>query len=517
MTCNNNKILMKLQKYTKAELISKLNKTNRKEGTPNLTIKNYFLQIWNLILTFKSILLKITLVGLLLKFIQKYRIIRVMWSILTGIVMTIFGISTIDSFGFSSFIDEIKTITYNIVNYFSNTSFYNYLRELYGFNTPGTNPNNNNESLKNVSDVDNPNLKGGKEVIKTKTIEKIENQKSESLRDKYNKSSIAEWLKPKADEVYKSDPNILHPQRDAYEAIKNSESWYNWKYILIGAGIITISCLSYVYFDEIREVGTAFMDWIFSWRSRGGGAPTSGATNSETNNHNNSSTSNTMNTGTIDPTNLPLPNSPNTPDIELIDETRKRLFHSPSLDELNEKAKDSFNTESWSPSNSTSSSSSNETIKPSSKIKLDSIPPITPLTDSPTSNIEIVKVESPFPLENSTLDLKTKSNEKIGKFITNFDVNDKFLLNLDLNWKKFINSDILKKIEYIETHAIKSDIQEITIAEQLFNEILSSQIKFYEEITQNMDKLNTEELKIKMEIHEYINKWVDNTKRRLDD
>jgi hypothetical protein len=32
-----------------------------------------------------------------------------------------------------------------------------------------------------------------------------------------------------------------------------------------------------------------------------------------------------------------------------------------------------------------------------------------------------------------------------------------------------------------------------------------------------MDKLNTEELKIKMEIHEYINKWVDNTKRRLDD
>jgi hypothetical protein len=36
---------MKLQKYTKAELISKLNKTNRKEGTPNLTIKNYFLQI----------------------------------------------------------------------------------------------------------------------------------------------------------------------------------------------------------------------------------------------------------------------------------------------------------------------------------------------------------------------------------------------------------------------------------------------------------------------------------------
>jgi hypothetical protein len=97
--------------------------------------------------------------------------------------MTIFGISTIDSFGITPFIDEIKSITYNIVNYFSNTSFYNYLRELYGIKTPGINPENNYEPVKNVDN---------KEIIKTKIIEKIEDQKPDSLRDRYNKSSIAD-------------------------------------------------------------------------------------------------------------------------------------------------------------------------------------------------------------------------------------------------------------------------------------------------------------------------------------
>jgi hypothetical protein len=97
--------------------------------------------------------------------------------------MTIFGISTIDNFGFTPFMDEIKSITYNIVNYLSNTSFYNYLRELYGFNTPRIDPNDNYESIKNVDN---------KEIIKTKINEKIETQKSDSLRDRYNKSSIAD-------------------------------------------------------------------------------------------------------------------------------------------------------------------------------------------------------------------------------------------------------------------------------------------------------------------------------------
>jgi hypothetical protein len=98
--------------------------------------------------------------------------------------MTIFGISTIDNFGFNfmtHFIDEIKSITYNIASYFSNTSFYNYLRELYGYKTPEINPNDY-ESIKNVD----------KEVIKPKTIEKIEDPKSDSLRDRYNRSRLAE-------------------------------------------------------------------------------------------------------------------------------------------------------------------------------------------------------------------------------------------------------------------------------------------------------------------------------------
>ena len=179
-----------------------------------------------------------------------------MWSTLTGIVMTIFGISTIDNFGFTPFIDEIKSITYNIVNYFQILHFYHYLRELYGFNTPGINPEDNYEPIKNVDN---------KEIIK-KTKKEIETQKSDSLRDRYNNSSIADWLNPKANENYRYPPDatIVHPEKDV------TESWYNWKYILISAGVITIGCLGYVYFDEIKNSGVAFMDWIFSRRPGGG-------------------------------------------------------------------------------------------------------------------------------------------------------------------------------------------------------------------------------------------------------
>ena len=69
---------MNLNKFTKAELISKL-KNNKKEGNPNLIInqiKSYFNQLLDLILTFKNLLIKLTLIGLLIKIFKKYRIFR---------------------------------------------------------------------------------------------------------------------------------------------------------------------------------------------------------------------------------------------------------------------------------------------------------------------------------------------------------------------------------------------------------------------------------------------------------
>ena len=114
---------MNFNKFTKAELISKLNKNYKNEGNPNLiiSIKSYFSQIWNLIITFKSILFKITLFALIIKLIQKHKLIRLVWRIVTGAVMAIFGISTIENFGteilthfFCSFWKFLKMSTQNI-------------------------------------------------------------------------------------------------------------------------------------------------------------------------------------------------------------------------------------------------------------------------------------------------------------------------------------------------------------------------------------------------------------------
>jgi hypothetical protein len=48
--------------------------------------------------------------------------------------MSIFGISLLDNFGFdfiTNFITEIKIITYNILDYLSNTQFYKYINKLF--------------------------------------------------------------------------------------------------------------------------------------------------------------------------------------------------------------------------------------------------------------------------------------------------------------------------------------------------------------------------------------------------
>jgi hypothetical protein len=48
--------------------------------------------------------------------------------------MSIFGISILDNFGFEfmkNFLNEIRFITINIIDYFSNTQFYHFLNNLF--------------------------------------------------------------------------------------------------------------------------------------------------------------------------------------------------------------------------------------------------------------------------------------------------------------------------------------------------------------------------------------------------
>jgi hypothetical protein len=69
-----------LQKYNKSELINKLKDLNSKNTNSQKSfsgsINNYFYEIINLFITFKNLLLKLTLVSLIIGIFRKFKIFR---------------------------------------------------------------------------------------------------------------------------------------------------------------------------------------------------------------------------------------------------------------------------------------------------------------------------------------------------------------------------------------------------------------------------------------------------------
>lgn len=310
------------QKFTKSELISKLKWTESKvdsnKNSISNQIKSYFTQILNLLYVFKDILIKLTLVSFFIQILKRYRIFRRLWIMLNTIVMTIFGLSIIDNFGFefiSNILLEFKFITSNIVDYLTNTKFYSYLRNLF--------------SKKEIISSENKFPSSGSNV-ETNSIETTRNEKT--VTENQGNSRISDWLK--------NDRN----QEEISEDIPTSNIK---KYIICGTVIIVVSCLSWYYWAELKKGGDSLVEWIWSnWpkSSNNGESDTDSST---------TPTKINPTTGSVDTSRS------NSPDIILDD----RKFTSPSLEELNDKV-----TESWSerPTSPTSSTSSTETIKASS-------------------------------------------------------------------------------------------------------------------------------------------------------
>lgn len=178
---------MNLNKYTKAELISRINKykNDRIEGKSIfIKFKCYISQIWELILTLKGLIVKLTFITFIIKFFTKYALLSKIWRILNSIILAIFGISLIDNFGFdfiSNLIIEFKIISWNIIDYLSNTHFYIYLKELFS---------KKEEIQSNENKVTNQSRRYESE-IKSKT-----NENSENIGSSNRNSKISEWLKP---------------------------------------------------------------------------------------------------------------------------------------------------------------------------------------------------------------------------------------------------------------------------------------------------------------------------------
>ena len=102
---------MNLNKYTKAELINKFKKLETDNNNKSILL--------GYLLSFKNLILKVTLLTVIIKLLKRYKIIGKIWTGFNWISMSIFRFSMIDIYG----AEYISTI----LEYIRSTHFYNIL------------------------------------------------------------------------------------------------------------------------------------------------------------------------------------------------------------------------------------------------------------------------------------------------------------------------------------------------------------------------------------------------------
>lgn len=307
-----------INKYTKSELINKI-KTVEKENSD----KTKVIKFLDYILKFKSIILKITLITFIIRWIKKYSLITKIWHIFNIISSALLGISLIDIY------------YWDVISWIKETSIFKWYAELFSKVSIETNSSPN---------VDSPNIEfrpvefqqnmNENNIEQANGVQKTNDSDDRQINRNINKEIINEEV------LTIEQLNKLNTQ---------FETNYN-KYLII-AGVIITASICYYYSDEIRTGAISLFDWINSFRTGTGDSAGSDA--------NSSRTPTSTNFPKLDRLNESVPSSP---DIELIDKGKTKLLTSQSLKDLNEKVKEKWSEGSNSPSGSSSSSS--ETITP---------------------------------------------------------------------------------------------------------------------------------------------------------
>jgi len=415
-------------------------------------IKIYLAQFWDLILTFKDILVKLTLISFFLQIFRRYKIFRRIWFTLNTIVMSIFGISILDNFGFEfikNFLNEIKFITINIIDYFSNTQFYHFLNNLFS------------EKEKEVT------TPSSGTTDKTPISMKIERDQTEINQDNRPDSRIVEWLKPDAKEEIKEEI-----QEEAFN--------YN-KYLAI-AGLLIASCLVWVYFDDIKTGSVSFVEWIKSFWPGNDPDNDPGARARMKEKWEKAFNDMKSLDEQRDKLKREIISDPSSSHIKTESSIDKyfpeKSMTSPSLENLNEQAK-----ESWSRTSSpTSSNSSTETIKP--------------MTESFTSS------------SNETVKAMTESKDS-SKLMHEKLAQAAFY---QTNWRNLIDPDIKGKIKIVEKliRSKKPENQD-SVRELAFNfvDILQTYNSYVKEIIDNKNiETQAANVETMREISFQLRKWI---------
>jgi hypothetical protein len=405
---------MNLKKYTKADLISKVenlqNKMNSKSTRTNSKflinqIKIYFSQTWDLILTFKNLLFKLTLISLIIQTFKRFTLFRKLWLIINSIIMAIFGISLYDNglFNFfSNFITEFRFITWGVIDYLTNTNFYQYLSNLFGKNEIAQTKDAINQVKKEI-------IKEAKNEIVSEINQG--GKLTERELKPYNKSKFVDLIKP--------GPKITWIESEV-------EDVNYYKYILIATGVVIVGTLGWYYSDEIKTGFTGAIDWILSFRSGGTIDP--------------GNSSNSSSTATV--TNIPIASPSNSSNIELIDKTDKgkarAVMTSPSLENLNDQARESW--ENY--SRPMSPSSSQETITPLT-INTSEVSP-----DSPSSSSSSDTIVPNYSSSSSETVIASKVNLDNSNSLLTIDIVD----FIKKNWKEKFDKETRNKISFVEAN-----------------------------------------------------------------
>lgn len=169
---------MNYNKLTKQQIIQQIEsiKTENKNNNKKSLIQR-LLEFW---IFYKKLIFKLTIVATVVKIIRKYSIFSKIWRILNTIVMSIFGISMFDIYGFDIFYNlfkELNSIFSSMIDYLTNTHFYSILKNL--FENKNISDNSSDGSDKTVTQQLNKYLPETKE---TKVKEFVQGNSTNSIQ-----------------------------------------------------------------------------------------------------------------------------------------------------------------------------------------------------------------------------------------------------------------------------------------------------------------------------------------------
>lgn len=347
-----------LNKFSKAELITKL-----KHNLENKTQQSKIIKIVDIILQFYSLILKITLITFIIKWIKKYSLVQKLWHIFSVIGSTLLGLSMVDIYAL------------DFLNWIKDTSIYRWYSDLF---------NNQKPDIYNKPEIKENQGLG----INSEFPERITNQTPKNETTNIENNRISDWI-----------------NRENHQKIGDITSFYeNYKnYFIIGALSVT-ALASWYFFDEIKDGYFSSIEYIKSkFNNQGpGSAPSSTGSIENSSTQSNESTilaefkkyfkdkiyPGLDHKSVIETVKDKIKTSSENinQDVSLIDNSQpvasssninKGVLTSQSLEDLNSKAEESWSEGASSPG----STSSSETITPSNidKGKNPEINTLTPL------------------------------------------------------------------------------------------------------------------------------------------